>query len=281
MISTRGGIPRQARPIVGYWFALSLLLFTSVTASAQVPKLIRYQGTLVDANNVPLEGTYALTFRVYDAASVGSVLWSETQSAVPVSRGVFNVLLGQVTSLTLAFDKDYWLTTQVGTDAEMTPRQRLTSVPYAYRAEVANQLSSGTNIGARVSATQTSISDNTYTALSFPNKTFDTDSMWNSGQNDRLTIQTAGKYLIYGMVEWDLSGIGVRSLSIHVNNAVHPVGFERIGAHSGVYHFMCVMAVANLSAGDYVQLKAYQTSGGSLTIYNEDGSPYFTAIKIG
>ncbi|MDP3722934.1 MAG: hypothetical protein Q8R91_05480 [Candidatus Omnitrophota bacterium] len=35
--------------------------------SAQVPPLIRYQGTLVDANNVPLEGSYSLTFRVMEA----------------------------------------------------------------------------------------------------------------------------------------------------------------------------------------------------------------------
>lgn len=247
-------------------------------ATAKIPPLIRYQGTLVDSNNVPLEGNHTLVFRVYDALTGGTVLWTESQTAVPVSRGIFNVLLGQMTSLTLAFDKDYWLTTQVDTDAEMTPRQRLTSVPYAYRAEVVNQ---GTNIGAKVSALQTSIADNTYTTLSFPNKTFDTDAMWNAGQNDRLTIQTAGKYLIYGMVEWDLSGTGVRSLSIHVNGAVHPVGLERIGAHSGVYHFMCVMAVVTLSAGDSVQLKAYQTSGGALTIFAEDGSPFLTTIKIG
>ncbi|MBI3319454.1 MAG: LamG domain-containing protein [Candidatus Omnitrophica bacterium] len=109
-------------------------------AVAAVPKLIRYQGTLVDSNNVPLEGSFALTFRIYDAFTGGTVLWTESQTAVPVSRGVFNVLLGQVTPLTLPFDKDYWLTTQVGPDAEMSPSQRLTSVPYAYRAGVAERL---------------------------------------------------------------------------------------------------------------------------------------------
>ena len=109
-------------------------------AIAQVPQLIRYQGTLVDSNNVPLEGTYNLTFRLYGAATGGTALWTETQTAVAISRGVFNVLLGQVAPLTLTFDKDYWLSAQVGTDAEMSPRQRLTSVPYAYRADVADRV---------------------------------------------------------------------------------------------------------------------------------------------
>lgn len=115
-------------------------LLAASAAFAQVPQLIRYQGTLVDPNNVPVEGTYNLTFRLYDAATGGTALWTETQTAIPISRGVFNVLLGQATPLNMTFDADYWLSTQVGTDAEMAPRQRLTSVPYAYRAETADHV---------------------------------------------------------------------------------------------------------------------------------------------
>lgn len=124
------------------WLTTTLLVgFLPISfAGAQIPQLIRYQGTLVDANNVPLEGSVTLTFRLYDVATGGTAVWSETQTAIPVSRGVFNVLLGSVTTLALPFDKDYWLSTQVNTDAEMSPRQQLTSVPYAYRAKVAEQL---------------------------------------------------------------------------------------------------------------------------------------------
>lgn len=116
-----------------WWFWVPLV-------PAQVPPMIRYQGTLVDANNVPLEGAHTLTFRLYEAATEGGAVWSETQTGVPVSRGVFSIMLGQATALTLSFDKDYWLSTQVGADAEMSPRQRLTSVPYAYRAESAERV---------------------------------------------------------------------------------------------------------------------------------------------
>jgi len=112
-------------------------------AQAQVPKLIRYQGTLTDASNVPLEGTYTLRFRLYDAVTAGALLWDETQTGIAVSRGVFNVLLGNVTALNLAFDKDYWLSTEVSAGGELAPRQRLTSVPYAYRAETVNGLGDG------------------------------------------------------------------------------------------------------------------------------------------
>ena len=128
-------------------------LMRAAPGSAEVPKLIRYQGTLVDTNNVPLEGTYNLTLRLYGAATGGTALWTETQTGLSIARGVFNVLLGQVTPITLSFDGDYWLSTQVGTDAEMSPRQRLTSVPYAYRATVAEQL--GASTGFRVDTAKT------------------------------------------------------------------------------------------------------------------------------
>lgn len=64
-----------------------------------------------------------MAFRIYGAASGGSSLWSETHSSVSASSGRFSVILGSVTALNLAFTQDYWLSVQVGTDPEMSPRQ--------------------------------------------------------------------------------------------------------------------------------------------------------------
>ncbi len=102
---------------------------------AAVPKLLTYQGILKDSTGNFLTGTYSMTFRIYSAATEGSSLWSETQSSVSASSGRFSVILGSVTTLNLAFDADYWLSVQVGSDSEMTPRQRLTSAGYSLLAE--------------------------------------------------------------------------------------------------------------------------------------------------
>jgi hypothetical protein len=53
---------------------------------------------------------------------------------------VYNVNLGDVTpiSLSLPFAIPYYLGVSVGTDPEMTPRIPLTSVGYAFRANIAN-----------------------------------------------------------------------------------------------------------------------------------------------
>lgn len=102
---------------------------------ASVPKLLTYQGVLKDANGSYLTGSYEMTFRVYGSSSGGSALWSESQTGVSVNSGRFSVELGSVSALNLDFSQDYWLSVQVGTDTEMTPRQRLTSAGYALMAE--------------------------------------------------------------------------------------------------------------------------------------------------
>lgn len=96
----------------------------------QVPPTISYQGVLTDASgNLVSDGSYNLTFRLYEVASGGTPLWSETQSA-SVSDGIFNVILGDRTPLNLPFDKPYWLGVTVGSGAELSPRIELAASAY-------------------------------------------------------------------------------------------------------------------------------------------------------
>jgi hypothetical protein len=123
--------------------ALFLLLFLSalrysLSASfAEVPRLINYQGRLTDTSSVPLNGSYNLTFRIYDAETAGNMLWEETQAGVVIQKGIFSILLGSVRNLGLAFDKPYFLEIKVGNEV-MSPRQRISSAGYAIRAEEAD-----------------------------------------------------------------------------------------------------------------------------------------------
>jgi hypothetical protein len=73
----------------------SLILVTSI--SADIPHLIRYQGKVTDKQGAPLNGAYNITFRIYDSATGGTLLWSETQPSIPVNNGIFTVLLGNIT----------------------------------------------------------------------------------------------------------------------------------------------------------------------------------------
>ena len=117
---------------------IALWLIGTGSALAQIPPLIRYQGQAVDSNGVPLEGPYTLIFRLYGAETGGAAVWEETQTNVPLTGGHFSVLLGEVESLEpVDWSVPLWLGIQVNTEPELAPRQRITSVPLAIRAQTA------------------------------------------------------------------------------------------------------------------------------------------------
>ena len=120
--------------------SLIILIFLTGLCSAEIPKLINYQGMLTDNSGNPLNGTYSITFKIYNAESDGTKKWEETQSTVSVSNGLFNVILGSVTPINLDFSEDYWLDITVGAE-HMPTRLKFTSVGYAYRARWADTAS--------------------------------------------------------------------------------------------------------------------------------------------
>ena len=116
-----------------------------VFANTGINVQMHYQGLLRDgAGTAVSDGNYDMVFRLYSAASGGTALWTGTHTAgngnaVGVTNGVFSVLLGSGTGNSLAgvdFNQDsLWLGVTVGTDSEMSPRQRLAASAYAFNAD--------------------------------------------------------------------------------------------------------------------------------------------------
>lgn len=124
------------------FLVIIFLLSISFISIAQVPQIINLQGYLTDASNNPLNGVHSIEFKIYDNVTGGTAIWSETQS-VTVTEGVFSVLLGTITpiSYTSVFDGDVkYLSIKVGSDPEMTPRKKLVSVGYSFRAYNADKV---------------------------------------------------------------------------------------------------------------------------------------------
>lgn len=122
----------------GIIILLSVFLFVS-RASAAINPQINFQGKMAnpDGTNVT-NGTYSIVFSIYTVASGGSAVWTETQSSVSVTDGIFRVSLGSVTSLpgSVDFNGDsLFLGITVGADSEMTPRVRFTASPYAFNSD--------------------------------------------------------------------------------------------------------------------------------------------------
>ncbi len=114
---------------------LALLLF-GTASPAQPPALINYQGRLVDGTNL-VNGTVQLELSLYDAASAGTLLYTDFNSSVSVIDGLYRTYIGDDTTfgnLAAALQSpEAWLEVVVN-GTPLTPRERLVSVPYAMTA---------------------------------------------------------------------------------------------------------------------------------------------------
>ncbi len=168
---------RSTRETKGYinvrisLFILLLSALTSFAANQTAPSRMSYQGYLKDGNGAALASStptnYEIEFRIYDAASVGNVQWSEKQT-VTVDKGYFSVLLGEGSvigseprpSLSKVFagatasDRYVGMTVKgVAGNREIAPRLRLLAGPYSFlaqnartadHAKIADSLTDGT-----------------------------------------------------------------------------------------------------------------------------------------
>ncbi|MEK7703694.1 MAG: hypothetical protein AAB426_01950 [Myxococcota bacterium] len=113
-----------------------IALATPHAVQATPPPLVTFQGYLTDDAGVPIDGPVTVHLKLFDVATGGTALFSETQD-VDAQRGTVTVQLGAVTSLDLALFRDHetlYLGITVDGNVEMTPRLQLTSSPYAAAA---------------------------------------------------------------------------------------------------------------------------------------------------
>lgn len=107
-------------------------------AGAAVPGEVSYQGLLLDSGGQPITGPVDLDFDLFDVATGGTSVWSESHTAVDVLDGVYDVVLGSTAPITPALVSGGALWLEVTVDGEtLSPRQRLLAVPYAVRADTA------------------------------------------------------------------------------------------------------------------------------------------------
>lgn len=133
-------LARQLIPNVGTIVVVLSLLFAFEARAAGLnagtsSSTISYQGTLFTAGGTAVNSNIGLTFRLYNVQSGGTALWTEAHTganAVPVSNGLFNVLLGSITPIPSAVwsNSVVYLGVQIeGDDAELSPREMVSAVP--------------------------------------------------------------------------------------------------------------------------------------------------------
>jgi len=107
---------------------LILVLTAGMVSAAPVAQKFVFQGTLTNAADSPLTGTYAVTFRLYNVATGGTALASDTH-AVTANKGVYTTTVNF--PATRFEGQGLWVSTQRESDPEKLLRTILRPVPYA------------------------------------------------------------------------------------------------------------------------------------------------------
>jgi hypothetical protein len=137
----------------------------------------------------------------------------------------------------------------------------------------------------------TSLNNSTTTLIAFASEVYDIvqsgDSPMhdNTTNNSRLVVRTAGKYRISVQCQFASNATGNRVVSVRLNAAGAPGGGSLLfvqtqGAVSGTSTSVSFTAPPYpLSAGDYVEMFASQSSGGVLNA-GGDITTYFAAELV-
>ena len=121
----------------------ALILFALIGAALAVPARMLFQGKLTDDAGAPRDGDLPVKFTIWDSPFGGTQLWTESRT-VTFRSGLFAVELGFVLDIPDSIFSGDILYLEMEVDEEtIDPRKPLITVPYAFRASVADSVVGG------------------------------------------------------------------------------------------------------------------------------------------
>jgi hypothetical protein len=125
-----------------------------------------------------------------------------------------------------------------------------------------------------------SIPDSTFTSLAFDTEKFDNDTMHDVAvDNNRITIKTAGRYLILATATFDSNATGYRQIAIRINASTKKIGIHPVV--NGAYTMLNTFMPTEFIVGDYLDVLVWQNSGGALDVISGEIYTTFSVIRVG
>jgi len=151
--------------------------------------------------------------------------------------------------------------------------------------QILDDMDSDLSLSVRVShSAAQSIPNNAWTSLAFNTEAHDRGGFHDTAvNNSRLTVPAAGVYAGRGQVVFAASSAGnVRGVRGRVNGVnTNLVGIHQQGVFASFYTVVDVSLAAALYAqGNYVELQAYQDSGGALSTVADAAAGFFSTMSL-
>lgn len=119
-----------------------------------------------------------------------------------------------------------------------------------------------------------------YVAIAFDSELKDTATMHDNSTNpSRITVPSAGIYLVTGCVEFDLNAMGERVVAIR-RNGTTVASNQNLGT-GDIYDKVSISAIVECTAGQYIELFVWQNSGDNLDLRVVSAyAPTLSVIKL-
>jgi len=119
-----------------------------------------------------------------------------------------------------------------------------------------------------------SIPNGTLTTVTWNAEDFDTNSYHSTSVNTgRMTVPSAGKYLINVMIGWDTTGNTTTKTVTLRKNGTDALKNNGLGTGSD-YQSQSLQYIVSAAASDYFEVLAYQATGAAVNILQNANSTY-------
>jgi cytoskeletal protein RodZ len=130
-------------------FGQAVISMAYPSTPTRTSRILSYQGRLTDTAQNPINAVTNMSYKLYDADTAGTELWSSNTCAVdPDQDGIFNVNLGagtgsgtddescgaEIDNSVFTENANVWLEVTIGAET-LAPRQPIRTVAYAINAE--------------------------------------------------------------------------------------------------------------------------------------------------
>ena len=119
------------------------------------------------------------------------------------------------------------------------------------------------------------------TPIIFDTVEIDSDNMYDTANSSRIVIPYDGIYQIVSQLYFDSQGTGARRLAIKLNGSINISRQISTANGQNTWGLNCA-CIYQFRKGDYIELTAYQLSGGALNVVNDtdNGKAFLAIFKI-
>jgi hypothetical protein len=129
-----------------------------------------------------------------------------------------------------------------------------------------------------------SIPNSTFTALTFDSELFDNNNLHSTTVNpSRITIQTAGVYVVSATVEWAATTTSASSRYITFKvNGTTTIAYTELQTTASLPPRHSLSTIYALNLGDYIEVFVRQDESVAILVMATAGySPHFSAVMVG